>query len=125
MGVAFIQFALLAAEHKGEAGGFGAVLLHQTHKFPPPCTFRLSLAALEHVKKLNCAVCCTFEQLMGVKDPEVEEEGLRRGMGVCCMQAPDLGRAPLQEHHFPKKHLRLRSLKSKARHLKAGELWSS
>lgn len=45
------SFALLAAEHKGEAGGLGAVLLHQTHKFPPPCTFRLSLAALEHVKK--------------------------------------------------------------------------
>lgn len=65
---------------------------------------------------------------MGVKDPEVEEEGLRRGVGVrgvCCMQAPGLGRAPLQEHHFPKKHLRLRSLKSKARHLKASELWSS
>lgn len=66
---------------------------------------------------------------MGVKDLEVKrEEGLRSGVrarGVCCTQAPHLGRASLQEHHFPKKHLRLRSLKSKARHLKTSELWSS
>lgn len=48
----------------------------------PLCTFKLGLAALEHValpsKKLNCAVSCTFEQLLEVKDREVEEEGLRR-----------------------------------------------
>lgn len=67
---------------------------------------------------------------MGVKDLEVkkEAEGLRSGVGargVCCTQALHLGRASLQEHHFPKKHLRLSSLKSKARHLKTSELWSS
>lgn len=111
---------------------WGCAATPRTH-ISPPCTFRLGLAALGHValpsKKLNCAVSCTFEQLMEVKDVEVEEESLRRGWEsgefVACNAIPKFGKSFTVETSFPKEALEIRSLKSKARHLKTNELWSS